>query len=145
MYGGISAGITTEGSIFVESGGETGMIKKHCKTPKPPIKVPSEPSPPPIGRERAGVANEEAKSFFFARRAVELILEDIEDAIERDNTVASEVRKDLLSDLATLKIQMERNVKNMQIINAVLSNLSGIPSIAPFITGLNSIFERYFK
>jgi hypothetical protein len=141
MYGGISAGITTEGSIFVESGGETGMIKKYRKPPKTSIKSSSEPSSSPVGRERTGAANEEV----FARRAVEAILEDIEDVIERDDTVGGEARKDLLSDLATLKIQMERNVKNTQIINAVLSNLSGIPSIAPLVTGLSSIFERYFK
>ena len=144
MYGGISAGITAEGNIFVESGGETGMIEKYRKSPKTPIRTPSEPSPL-IDRERIGVANEAERDSFFAQRAVEAILEDIEDAIQKDDTVASEARKDLLSDLATLKIQMERNVTNMQIINAVLSNLSTIPSIAPLITGLNRIFETYFE
>ena len=145
MYGGISAGITAEGSIFVEGGGETGMIKKYRKPPKTSIRIPPEPSPPPVDRERTGMENEEEQSSFFARCAVDAILEDIEDAIKRDDTAAGEARKDLLSDLATLKIQMERNVKNMQIINAVLSNLSGIPSIAPLVTGLTCIFEKYFK
>jgi hypothetical protein len=31
MFGGISAGITIGGSIFVEKGGETGMIKQYRK------------------------------------------------------------------------------------------------------------------
>jgi hypothetical protein len=145
MYGGISAGITAEGSIYVENGGETGMIEKYHKPPKTPARTPSQPFPPLIDLERIGAVNEEEKSSFFARRAVEVILEDIEGAIQRDDTVAGEAREDLLSDLATLKIQMERNVTNMQIINAVISNLSTIPSIAPLVTGLNCIFERYFK
>ena len=145
MYGGISAGITAEGSIFVESGGETGMIKKYRKPPKTPIRAPSEPSPPPVDRARTGPPSEQEKNSLFARRAVEAILEDIEDAIQKDDTVASEARKDLLSDLATLKIQMERNITNMQIINAVMSNLFAIPSIAPLVTGLKCIFETYFK
>jgi hypothetical protein len=89
--------------------------------------------------------NEEKQSPFFGRRAVKAILEDIEDVLERDNTVAVEAKKDLFSDLATLKIQMERNVKNRQIINVVLGNLSGIPSIAPLVTGLNCIIEAYFR
>ena len=89
--------------------------------------------------------NEEKQSPFFARRAVETILEDIEDVLERDDTVAAEAKKDLLSDLATLKIQMERNVKNRQIVNVVLGNLSSIPSIAPLVTGLNYIVEAYFR
>ena len=89
--------------------------------------------------------NKEKQSPFFARRAVEAILEDIEDVLERDDTVAAEAKKDLLSDLVTLKIQMERNVKNRQIVNVVLGNLSSIPSIAPLVTGLNYIVEAYFR
>jgi hypothetical protein len=82
---------------------------------------------------------------FFPRRAVEAILEDIEDVLERDDTVPAVVKKDLLSDLATLKIQMERSVKNRQIINVVLNNLSSIPSIAPLVTGLNCIADAYVR
>jgi hypothetical protein len=76
---------------------------------------------------------------------VEAILEDIEDILRKDDTVAAEAKKDLLSDLATLKIQVERSVKNRQIINVVLSNLSSIPSIAPLVAGLNCIVGAYFK
>jgi hypothetical protein len=145
MFGAISAGITIEGSVFVEKGGETGIIERYRKNPQPLLRTPSEPSPRAIDRERAQAANEEDRSLFFAHRAVEAILEDIEDLLKRDRTVTAEAMKDLLSDLATLKIQMERNVKNKQIINVVLGNLSGIPSIAPLVTGLNCIMEAYFR
>jgi hypothetical protein len=145
MFGGISAGITIEGSIFVEKGGETGIIEQYRKNPQTFIRTLSEPSPPAIDQERAETMSEERQSPLFARRAVEAILEDIEDVLERDNIVAAEARKDLLSDLTTLKIQMERNVKNRQIIDVVLANLSGIPSIAPLATGLKCIVEAYFK
>ena len=145
MFGGISAGITIEGSIFVEKGGETGIIKQHQKISQTFARTPSQPSLPAIDRERAEAANEEEQSPFFPRRAVEAILEDIEDVLQRDGTVAAEAKKDLLSDLATLKIQIERTVKNRQIINLVLGNLSSIPSIAPLVTGLNGIVEAYFR
>jgi len=145
VFGGISAGITVEGSIFVEKGGETGIIEQCRVNPKTFVRTPSEPSSPAIDREKVETVHEEEQSPFFARRAVEAILEDIEDVIERDETMAAEAKKDLLSDLATLKIQMERNVKNRQIINVVLGNLSSIPSIAPLVTGLNCIVEVYFK
>jgi hypothetical protein len=81
----------------------------------------------------------------LARRAVEAILEDIEDILERDETVAADAKKDLLSDLATLKIQMGRNVKSRKIIDVLLGNLSGIPSIAPLVTGLSHIADTYFR
>jgi hypothetical protein len=145
MLGGISAGITIEGSIFVEKGGETGIIEQYRKNPQSFVRTPSEPSPPAIDRERAEAVNEEKQNPFFARRAVEAILEDIEDVLEKDDTVTAEAKKDLLSDLITLKIQMERSVKERQIINVLLGNLSSIPSIAPLVTGLNCIIEAYFR
>jgi hypothetical protein len=143
--GGISAGITIEGSVFVEKGGETGMIQQDRKNPRTFVITPSEPSPPPIDRERNETMHEENQNSLSSRRAVEAILEDIEDILKRDDTVAAEAKKDLLSDLVTLKIQMERNVKNRQIIHVVLGNLSSIPSIAPLVTGLNYIVEAYFR
>lgn len=145
MFGGISAGITIEGSILVEKGGETGIIKQYQKVPQTFMTPPPEPSPPVIDRERTETVNEEKQRSFFAQHAVEAILEDIEDILERDDTVAAEAKKDLLSDLTTLKIQMERSVKNRQILNVVLGNLSRIPSITPLITGLNCIVETYFR
>ena len=145
MLGGISAGITIEGSIFVEKGGETGVIEQYRKNPQPLARTPSEPSPPPIHQVSTETVTEEKQSPFFARRGVEAILEDIEDILERDDTVAADDKKDLLSDLATLKIQMGRNVKSRQIIDVVLGNLSNIPSIAPLVTGLNHIVETYFR
>jgi hypothetical protein len=145
MLGGISAGITIEGSIFVEKGGETGIIEQYRKNSRTFIRTPSEPSSPTIDRERTELVKEEKQSTFDARRAVEVILGDIKDFLERDDTLAAEVKKDLLSDLATLKIQMGRNVKNGQIIKVVLDNLSRVSSIAPLVTGLNCIVEGYFR
>jgi hypothetical protein len=143
--GGISAGITVEGSLFVEKGGETGIIERYGKNPQTFVRTPSEPSYPAVDQERTEMVNEDNQSPFFARRAVEAILEDIEDVLERDGAVAAEAKKDLLSDLATLKIQMDRSVKNRQIIHVVLGNLSSIPSIAPLVSGLNCIVEAYFR
>jgi hypothetical protein len=145
MLGGISAGITIEGSIFVEKGGETGMIEQYGKNPKTLVRTRSEPSFPQVHQEKTKTVNEERQSPFFAIRGVEAILEDIKDILERDDTVAADAKRDLLSDLATLKIQIGRNMKSRQIIDVVLSNLSSIPSIAPLVTGLNQIVETYFR
>lgn len=145
MFGGISAGITMEGSVFVEKGGETGIIKQYRKDPQTFVKNLPELLSPAVARETTETVSEEKQGHFFASRAVDAILTDMEDILERDNTVAAEAKKDLLSDLATLRIQMERNVKDKRIIDAVLGNLSGIPSIAPLVTGLNSIVEATFR
>jgi len=144
MLGGISAGITIEGSVFVEKGRETGMIKQYRKNPQTLVRTPLTPSSPPIDQEKTEAVNEEQDAI-FGRRAVEAILEDIEDMLDRDDTVTADAKKDFLSDLATIKIQMERNVRSRQIIDVVLGNLSSISSIAPLVNGLKHIIEIYFR
>jgi len=144
MLGGMSAGITFEGSVFVEKGGETGMIERYLKDSRASVKNPSESFLSPGDQERTGMVDEEKRDPFFARRAVEALLEDIEDILERDETVSPEAKRDLFSDLATFKIQMGRNVRNRQVIDVVLDNLSRIPSIAALISGLNHIVGTHF-
>ena len=145
MLGGISAGITIEGSIFVEKGGETGIIEQYRKNPEALAKTPSEPSPLFIDQERTQAINEEKQDSSFARLAVEALLEDIEGVLEKDETMAGEAKRDLLSDVATFKIQMGRSLKSRQIIDVLLGNLSSVPSIAPLVTGLSHIVDAYFR
>jgi len=142
--GGMSAGITLEGSTFVESGGKTGRIESYRRPLESFSKSIFAPSPLPIDRERTE-AMKEQQDFIYARHAVEALLEDIEDALKKDDTVAAEVKSDLLSDVATFRIQMDRNVKSRQIIDVLLSHLSRTPSIAPLVTGLTHIIDVYFR
>jgi hypothetical protein len=145
MSGAISAGITAEGSVFVERGGQTGIIEQHKRNPQSLVfGLPDASREPKDIRTVQEVANEEQVPF-YAGNAVMALLLDIEDMLRQDYTVAEEVKKDLLSDVATLKIQVSRNVKNKAIIRVLLGNLSGVKSIAPLVTGLNCIVESYFE
>lgn len=144
-FGGISAGITIEGSVFVEKGGETGMIEQYRKDPQSFSIISPAPSPPVVDLVRVEKLDEEKRKTFFADRAVEAILQNIKELIERDEAMIPEMKKDFLSDLTTLKIQLDRTVKNKQVIKAILDNLSSIPSINPLVTGLNAIVENYLK
>lgn len=144
-FGGISAGITIEGSVFVEKGGETGLIEHYRKDPQAFANTSPAPGPPVVGLVNDGKVSEEGQKALFADRAVEAILKDIEESIKRDEAVMPGTKKDYLADLATLKIQLDRTVKNKQIIKEILGNLSSIPSIAPLLTGLSSIIETYFN
>jgi hypothetical protein len=143
--GGISAGITIDGSVFVENGGETGIIDRYRKDPQAFVSAPSEPVPPSAPLAGAEAKGPERENTSYAGRAVEAILADIEDILDRDPHVSAETRKDVFSDLATLKIQMARNVKNKAVIGAMLESLAAIPSIAPLVTALNCIVVAYFR
>ncbi len=162
MAGSISAGITVDGSIFVEKGGETGIIGEYRRSrgtmadfdapdtfktaPFNPARAAAPSGAPSVpGPSSAYKTNDEKREApFFASRAVTAIIDDIADILERDNSVSAELRTDLVSDLATLKIQVARNVKNKAVIQAMLENLSGIPSVAPLVTALNCIVDAYF-
>ena len=139
MFGGISAGITMEGSVFVEKGGETGVISKYRKDPQTFARKLPESLSPAVVPETTETVREGKPAALFASRTVEAILADMKDILERDNTVAAEAKQDLLSDLATLKIQMGRTVKDRRIIDAVVGNLSAVPSIAPLAAAIRSI------
>ena len=145
MYGGVSAGITMEGSSFVEKGGETGVIKQYRKDPQRFVKTPSAPLLAGVAPETVETESEERRASLFASRTVEAILADMNDILERDDTVSAETKKDLLSDLATLKIQMGRTVKDSRIIDAVLGNLAAVPSITPLAAAIRGIVEAGVK
>ena len=145
MWGGISAAITMEGSVFVEEGGETGIIAHYRQDPEAfrkalPAGPPSAPAPPVETRVESGGK----QGAGTGGRAVDAILADIEEALERDATTGPEAVRDAFADIATLKIQMGRNMKNRQVIEAVLDNLGAIPSIAPLTAGLRAIIGAYF-
>ena len=142
---GISAGITMDGCVFVEKGGETGIIEKYRENPEAfltevpeilgepvPIQPPPAPSSPRPGQ-------------FYPNHAFEGLLVDIEDFLDRDPSLTDEIRRDLASDVATLKIQVSRNVKNKPVIKALLGNLSSVPPIAPLVRALNSIVDAYIE
>lgn len=143
--GGISAGITIEGSVFVEKGGETGIIGSYRRDPESFLTHAVEPLPSPSEAEAREESPVEMASPNYEGQAVEAILTDMEDMLGRDSNVTQEVKRDMLSDLATLKIQMARNVKSKAVIGAILENLSGIPSIAPLLTALKCIVFAYYN
>jgi hypothetical protein len=120
MFGGISAGITMEGITFVEEGGETGIIQRYRKPPQPP----GQPAP-------GGLSP--------TQRSLEAILDDMKCALEADAGMPDETRKDLLSDVATLKLQLQRTVRNKPVVDAIFMNLSNVPSLVPFVNALKCI------
>ena len=143
--GGISAGITIEGSVFVEDGGETGIIGRYRSDPTAFVEALPEPQAPTLTPEEKAPRFPQREMVSYAGRAIDAILADIEDMLDRDPNVSPETKNDVLSDLATLKIQMERNVKNKAVIGAMLESLAEVPSIAPLVTALNCIVMAYYR
>lgn len=145
VFGGISAGITIEGSVFVENGGETGIIPRYrinpdefvTHTPGPicietPLAIKETTKVPPISNQNPGV---------YPRRTIDAIILDMEDALQNDKNLNDSTVSDALADLTALKAQLLRTKTNSEVIKALVFNLSAIPSIQCLAHALSLILE----
>ena len=137
-WGGVNAGITMEGSLFVEKGGETGIIERFRKDPlsvgllAQGVPTPSrtqmapEPSalPEPLPRPPASDPSE---------GVLDAVLSEMATAVHNEIEMDPSTRSNLLTDVETLRIQLSRPTKNQAVIMAVLDNLSRFPSLAPLV------------
>jgi hypothetical protein len=136
VWGGISAGITMEGSVFVEKGGETGIIERFRKDPSS-VGITPEPGPSPFpaetAPEQASLHTPPAQPPVPDQTAgmLDAVLSEMATAVQNETAMEPSTRRDLLADIETLGIQLSKRTKNQAIIMAILDNLSGFPSLAP--------------
>jgi hypothetical protein len=156
--GGVSAGITPDGSEFVEKGGETGIIAEYRKNPRSfyqitqnigPI-VPSMEDPiikdmgpewmsqaNPI-QEKPKVAEPPARPSPAVRNGVDPAMDGLLLAvsilIEKDTSLTKASRDDLLKDVETLRIQVQRNTLNKEVVVSLLDSLSALQGLVPLLT-----------
>ncbi len=145
MMGGISAVITMEGGVFVEEGGKTGIIGRFRKDPGAfksvgPFEVlssgPEAQAQPSPGRPLPEPPVAAAASVL---RAVEAIIADMADILERDARLGDGERRDAIADLAALKIQLSRSAANARVVEALIDGLCRVGPIAPLAEALRSI------
>jgi hypothetical protein len=135
-WGGVSAGITMEGSVFVEKGGDTGIIERFRRDPSsigivpqaapaplPTYAAPESSAPP--GLPPQSPDSDPSEGVFDA------VLSEMATAVQNDTTIELSARSDLHTDIETLRIQLLRHTKNQAVIKALLYNLSEYPSLAP--------------
>jgi hypothetical protein len=135
-WGGISSGITMEGSVFVEKGGQTGIIERFRKDPssvgfapeRVPSAFPAETDPEPTSQPAHPIqppTTDQTDGMLGA------VLSEMATAVQNETTMEPSARRDLLADIETLGIQLSKRTKNQAVIMAILDNLSGFPSLAP--------------
>ena len=136
ILGGISAAITMEGSIYVEKGGNTGIIGRYQENPGAFIvttameaalsgpEEPSGPSQPPPGRSEASPP--------AAGRAAEAIIADMAEILERDPAIGDAERNDAIADLAALKLQLSRSATNTTVVEALWTVFAAWARLRPW-------------
>ena len=141
-WGGVSAGITMEGSVFVEKGGETGIIERFRKDPSS-IGISQQPAAPLLPSQTASEQPAPLESSpqspisgpdvseAMLDAMLDSILSEMSTAVRNEAGLEPSAREDLFADIETLKIQLSKRSKNQAIIIAILDNLAGVPSLAP--------------
>lgn len=155
--GGVSAGITPDGSEFVEKGGETGIIAEYRRDPLrfrraansdvPMAPLMEDPIIKDMGPEwmpqRSPIQENPMVAEPPARPssprtgldpAVDGLLLAVSILIEKDATLAKANRDDLLKDVEALRIQVQRNTLNKDVVIALLDSLSTVQSLVPLLT-----------
>ena len=136
-WGGISAGITVDGSQFVENGGETGIIARYRKDPTSLI-AETRPAAPELLQdvqlERAPEATQPAPSSQPpSGDALQAVLAEMAEVLRQEAGLEPLRREDLLSDVQTLKIQTGKRSANRAVVMGLLEGLSEVPSILPLV------------
>jgi len=135
-WGGVSAGITIDGSSFVEKGGETGIIERYRIDPSSIGIVPRTESIP-LPAQETSLSAGSPESLFQpsvadpSRDMLDAILAEMATAVRTEITAEPSARSDLLDDIETLRIQLSRRTRNQAVIKALLDNLSAFPHLAP--------------
>jgi hypothetical protein len=144
VFGGISAGITVEGSIFVENGGETGIIPRYKVSPNEFITH----TPGPINSDTPSEIKESIKPPVatstpgtYPRRTIDALFLDMEDILQSDRSLSDSTITDAIADLAALKAQLSRSKKNNEVLKALASSLSAIPSLNILMSALYLLLD----
>ena len=154
IMGEISAFINLEGSSFVESGGETGIIGRYRQNPDAFLKEEESPSwlsePDEVNivqftpemMQNCGAASAPAtptvpETPSQGDERKQYIL-DIINVILDDTTIDDVTRADFLRDAETLNIQLAKTVRNRTVIDALMAELLSLPSLAQLVAQLSS-------
>lgn len=159
--GGVSALISPDGQQFVEQDGETGIIPKYRKNPRdfytgtqevgpagaaPSIEHPIIMDMGVEGRPHQNQTYESPRAVENAPSslpptaprtgvdpAVEGLLLAVTILIEKDKGLTKANRDDLLKDVETLRIQVQKNTLNKELVAALLDSLAAVETVVPLL------------
>jgi hypothetical protein len=140
----LSAMISSEGIFFVESGGETGIMRAYRNNPQEINEMVSKEvqSVPESGQNLPLEATLEKTSEPSVSETIDEILSRIRLIVENDSAIALSVREDALRDIESLKIQLSRSSRNWRLVETLLDSLAEIPSLLTGLKALASVLRN---
>jgi hypothetical protein len=131
--GEVTAMIHGAGCVYVEEGGETGIIPKYLKDPASFL-----PNRQDSG-ESAGPSHER---LVLGATIHGRLLEIVETA-KSDPLLAGDRFEDLMRDIETLNLQLGRQTRNDAFVNPLLDQMAAIPSVRSLVMDLKGLINAY--
>ncbi len=140
----VSACITGEGTLFVEQGGDTGVIKTYRENPQI-FNIAIDQSThfhAPIAGSNVAVHSGSANQNLAQSSEILAILADIEASIRETSGIPEERREEALGDVAILRSELTRKRPRRPIVEAVLATLGDLSSITSLLMQLQPLLAR---
>ena len=131
---GAEATISGDGAMLVEKGGDTGIIKKYKENPESVINIDQSTTihgnviQSNVSTHSPGVSQQ-----LLGNEALDEVLDKMMRTVQADPVLSKEQITDILHDINTLKLQLNKSNRNKSFITAILSTLGNISSIASFV------------
>ncbi len=141
---GTLARITGEGAIFVERGGDTGIIPKYRKEPNSFV-VNIDSSTRIYGdvsNSTVAVNSPGSTQSVLTKNEIGQLLTEIVKVLNSDTSLSKTKLADALQDIETLKLQLARSSRSKSVIEAILINLANIASIGSFIAQVSPLILK---
>ena len=137
----VNACIKGEGTLFVEQGGNTGVIQTYRENPQI-FSVAIDQSThfyAPISGSNVAVHSGSTSQNLAQPSEILAILADIEASIRETTGILEERREEALSDVAVLKSELSRKQPRRPIVEAVLATLGDLSSITSLLMQLQPL------
>jgi hypothetical protein len=140
----LSAMISSDGISFVESGGETGIIKTYRNNPREVIDIVSKEVQAPLESVSNSIQEDIPATVqaLSLNETMQTILSRIGSVLADDSSIITTVREDAIKDLESLKIQLSRSSQNWRLVEMLLDALAEIPSLLPSLKDLALVLRR---
>lgn len=129
------AGISAEGRLFVEAGGQTGIIRRYQANPAQFIIVTGNSA------SNISIGNLNQQSISQGSDILKA-LDEIKQSIDRDHRLSSTQRSDASEEVATIAAQARKSKPDRHIVERALTNLANIATITTALSGLKALLER---
>lgn len=138
-FGGVlQAKITGTGSLLVENGGNSGIIKEYRRNPSIYINIENVTNSPISVMSD----NVRQKVSSLNQDRLNSIISDMKKIIAEDAELTREQKIDRLSDIESLKLQMSKIKKNQNMINYLICELKSVASLKGQLENIQNIIEN---